>query len=438
MTTPIPDSVDRAESRRLFTRARALFPGGVNSPVRAFRGVGGEPVFIASASGARITDEDGRTYLDYIGSWGPMILGHSHPAIVEAIGEQAGRGTSFGGPTRLEIELADAVMAAVPSVKRLRLVNSGTEATMAAVRVARGATGRSAIVKFEGCYHGHADTFLIKAGSGAATMGVPDSAGVPEATAATTLTASFNDLGSVERCFDAAPGGVAAVIVEPVVGNMGVVAPAAGFLEGLRDLTAARGAVLIFDEVMTGFRVAHGGAQQRYGVQPDLTTFGKIIGGGLPVGAYGGRRDLMALVAPEGPVYQAGTLSGNPLAMAAGKAALSAIAADPGLYARLEQLGAALEAALGEVIARRGFPCGVARVGSMWTLFFRQGPVRNWADASACDTARFAVFFHEMLRRGVMLAPSQFEANFISAAHTGAHIAETAAAAAAALESACA
>ncbi|MFO7693480.1 MAG: glutamate-1-semialdehyde 2,1-aminomutase [Vicinamibacterales bacterium] len=438
MTTPIPDSVERAESRRLFARARVLFPGGVNSPVRAFRGVGGEPVFIASASGARITDEDGRTYLDYIGSWGPMILGHSHPAIVGAIREQAGRGTSFGAPTRLEIELADAVMAAVPSVERLRLVNSGTEATMAAVRVARGATGRSAIVKFEGCYHGHADTFLIKAGSGAATMGVPDSAGVPAATAATTLTASFNDVGSVERCFDAAPGGVAAVIVEPVVGNMGVVAPATGFLEGLRELTTARGAVLIFDEVMTGFRVAHGGAQQRYGVQPDLTTFGKIIGGGLPVGAYGGRRDLMALVAPEGPVYQAGTLSGNPLAMAAGRAALAAIAGDSSIYTRLEGLGAALEAALAEVIARRGFPCGVARVGSMWTLFFRQEPVRNWADASACDTARFAVFFHEMLRRGVMLAPSQFEANFISAAHTGADIAETAASAAAALESACA
>jgi len=434
MTLPIPDSVDRAESRRLFARASVLFPGGVNSPVRAFRSVGGEPVFIASASGARITDEDGRTYLDYIGSWGPMLLGHSHPAIVEAIREQAGRGTSFGAPTRLEIELADAVMAAVPSVERLRLVNSGTEATMAAVRVARGATGRSAIVKFEGCYHGHADTFLIKAGSGAATMGVPDSAGVPAATAATTLTASFNDLASVERCFDAAPGGVAAVIVEPVVGNMGVVAPAAGFLEGLRELTAAHGAVLIFDEVMTGFRVAHGGAQQRYGVQPDLTTFGKIIGGGLPVGAYGGRRDLMALVAPEGPVYQAGTLSGNPLAMAAGLAALTAIAGDPSIYTRLEGLGAALEAALTAIIARRGFPCGVARVGSMWTLFFRQGPVRNWADASACDTARFAVYFREMLHRGVMLAPSQFEANFISAAHTGADIAETAASAAAALD----
>jgi glutamate-1-semialdehyde 2,1-aminomutase len=438
MTLPIPDSVDRAESRRLFARASVLFPGGVNSPVRAFRSVGGEPVFIASASGARITDEDGRTYLDYIGSWGPMLLGHSHPAIVEAIREQAGRGTSFGAPTRLEIELADAVMAAVPSVERLRLVNSGTEATMAAVRVARGATGRSAIVKFEGCYHGHADTFLIKAGSGAATMGVPDSAGVPAATAATTLTASFNDLVSVERCFDAAPGGVAAVIVEPVVGTMGVVAPAAGFLEGLRELTAAHGAVLIFDEVMTGFRVAHGGAQERYGIQPDLTTFGKIIGGGLPVGAYGGRRDLMALVAPEGPVYQAGTLSGNPLAMAAGRAALAAIAGDPSIYTRLEGLGAALEAALAAIIARRGFPCGVARVGSMWTLFFRQGPVRNWADASACDTARFAVYFHEMLDRGVMLAPSQFEANFISAAHTGADIAETAASAAAALDRACA
>jgi glutamate-1-semialdehyde 2,1-aminomutase len=414
--------------------ARQRFPGGVNSPVRAFRAVGGEPVFIARASGARLTDEDGNRYLDYIGSWGPMILGHGHPAVVAAIRKQAELGTSFGAPTRLEVTLATLMMTAVPSLERVRFVNSGTEATMAAVRVARGATGRAAIVKFEGCYHGHGDSFLIKAGSGAATLGVPDSAGVTPGTARDTLTAAFNDLASVARCFDAAPGGIAAVIVEPVVGNMGVVAPEPGFLQGLRQLCTAHGAALILDEVMTGFRLARGGAQERFGITPDLTTFGKIIGGGLPVGAYGGRRDLMALVAPEGPVYQAGTLSGNPLAMAAGAATLSAIADDTSLYTTLEQRGARLEDALTDVIARRGWPCTVARVGSMWTLFFAPGPIRNWQDASACNTTRFATYFHEMLRRGVMLAPSQFEANFISAVHTDSDIDETAEAAAAALE----
>ncbi len=423
-----------AASRALFEQARERFPGGVNSPVRAFRGVGGEPVFIARAAGARLTDEDGHSYLDYIGSWGPMILGHGHPAVVAAIQEQAARGTSFGAPTRLEVTVADLMRAAVPSLERLRFVNSGTEATMAAVRVARGATGRAGLIKFEGCYHGHGDAFLIKAGSGAATMGVPDSAGVTAGTARDTLTAVFNDLASVARAFDAAPGGIAAVIVEPVVGNMGVVAPEPGFLEGLRDLCTAHGAILILDEVMTGFRLAHGGAQARYGVTPDLTTFGKIIGGGLPVGAYGGRRDLMALVAPDGPVYQAGTLSGNPLAMAAGAATLSALAGNPGVYATLESLGARLEAALTAAIGRHGWPCTLARVGSMWTLFFAPGPIRNWQDASRCETKRFATFFHEMLGRGVMLAPSQFEANFISAAHTPADIDETAEAAVAALE----
>jgi glutamate-1-semialdehyde 2,1-aminomutase len=424
---------ERPASRALFSQARERFPGGVNSPVRAFRGVGGDPVFIARAAGARLTDEDGRTYIDYIGSWGPMILGHGHPAVVAAIQDQATRGTSFGAPTRQEITVADLMRAAVPSLERLRFVNSGTEATMAAVRVARGATGRAGLIKFEGCYHGHGDAFLIKAGSGAATMGVPDSAGVTAGTARDTLTAVFNDLASVSRAFDAAPGRMAAVIVEPVVGNMGVVAPEPGFLEGLRALCTAHGAVLILDEVMTGFRLAHGGAQARYGVTPDLTTFGKIIGGGLPVGAYGGRRDLMALVAPDGPVYQAGTLSGNPLAMAAGAATLAALAADPGIYDTLERLGARLEAAVSGAIAGRGWPCSLARVGSMWTLFFAPGPIRNWQDASRCDTQRFATYFHEMLRRGVMLAPSQFEANFISAAHTPADIDETAEAAIAAL-----
>jgi glutamate-1-semialdehyde 2,1-aminomutase len=423
-----------AASRTLFEQARGRFPGGVNSPVRAFRAVGGSPVFVASAAGARVTDEDGHTYIDYVGSWGPMILGHGHPAIVAAIRDQATRGTSFGAPSRLENELADLVMAAVPSLERIRFVNSGTEATMAAVRVARGATGRTGIVKFEGCYHGHGDSFLIKAGSGAATMGVPDSAGVTPGTARDTLTARFNDLASVSRCFEAMPGNVAAIIVEPVVGNMGVVAPEPGFLEGLRTLSSAHGAVLILDEVMTGFRLARGGAQERYGVRPDMTTFGKVIGGGLPVGAYGGRRDLMALVAPEGPVYQAGTLSGNPLAMAAGKAALTELAGRPEFYETLERLGGALERALAEGIARRGFPSTVARVGSMWTLFFTAGPVRNWDDAAACDTARFSTYFRELLRRGVMVAPSQFEANFISAAHTPADIEATAAAALEALE----
>jgi glutamate-1-semialdehyde 2,1-aminomutase len=405
----------------------------VNSPVRAFRGVGGTPLFIARASGARVEDEDGRSYLDYIGSWGPMILGHGHPVVVEAIQNQITRGASFGAPSRLEVEMAEALVARMPFLERVRMVNSGTEATMSAVRLARGATGRSKIVKLEGCYHGHGDSFLIKAGSGAATFGVPDSAGVTEGTARDTLTAAFNDLDGVARWFREYPGAVAAVIAEPVVGNMGVVAPRPGFLQGLRDLCTREGAVLILDEVMTGFRLARGGAQERYGVRADLTTLGKIIGGGLPVGAFGGRADLMAHLAPEGPVYQAGTLSGNPLAMAAGLATLRQIEATAGFYETLERLGARLEAGLRAHLDRGGYPCQLARVGSMWTLFFTADEVTDWTGASRCDTSRFARFFHEMLRRGVSLAPSQFEANFLSIAHSDADIDETCDAAGAAL-----
>ncbi|MCX6552137.1 MAG: glutamate-1-semialdehyde 2,1-aminomutase [Acidobacteria bacterium] len=416
-------------SAALFERAERLIPGGVNSPVRAFRAVGGTPLFIARARGSRVEDEDGRSYLDYIGSWGPMILGHGHPAVVDAIRSQIAQGASFGAPCRLEVEMAEELVARVPSLERVRMVNSGTEATMAAVRLARGATGRSKIVKFEGCYHGHGDAFLIKAGSGAATFGVPDSPGVTKGTAHDTLTAAFNDLAGVALRFAEHPRDIAAVIVEPVVGNMGVVSPRPGFLEGLRDLCTRDGTVLILDEVMTGFRVARGGAQERFGVRADLTTLGKIIGGGLPVGAYGGRSDLMAQVAPEGPVYQAGTLSGNPLAMAAGLATLRQIEATDGFYETLERLGSRLEAGVAAHLARSGYPCRLARVGSMWTLFFTGDEVRDWNGASRCDTSRFARFFHEMLRRGVSLAPSQFEANFLSIAHTEADIDETCAAA---------
>jgi glutamate-1-semialdehyde 2,1-aminomutase len=432
----MPPRVERqtSRSRALFDRAQALLPGGVNSPVRAYAAVGGTPRFIARASGPHVVDEDGHRYLDYVGSWGPMILGHAHPAVTEAIRSQAALGTSYGMPSRLEVEMAETVRRFMPSLERVRMVNSGTEATMAAVRVARGATGRDAIVKFEGCYHGHGDAFLIKAGSGAATFGTPDSPGVTGGTARDTRTATFNDLASVEGCFDAAEGAVAAVIVEPVAGNMGLVAPADGFLEGLRRLCDRQGAVLIFDEVMTGFRLAAGGAQERYGVRPDLTTFGKVMGGGLPVGAYGGHADLMKLVAPEGPVYQAGTLSGNPLAMAAGLATLQTIEAHPGFYTQLERLGAALEAGLVRAITDLGAPCRLARVGSMWTLFFTREPVHDWPSAARSNRALYGRFFHSMLERGVMLAPSQFEANFVSAAHTLDDIAETVAAAAAALE----
>jgi glutamate-1-semialdehyde 2,1-aminomutase len=434
---PTPPTSAGPVSRALFARAVQCIPGGVNSPVRAFRGVGGTPIFIVSARGARVEDEDGRTYLDYVGSWGPMILGHGHPAVVAAVQQQMARGASYGAPSRLEVDMAEALTARVPGLERVRMVNSGTEATMAAVRLARGATTRAKIVKFEGCYHGHADAFLIKAGSGAATFGVPDSPGVTDGVAHDTLAAAFNDLAGVARLFARHPGAIAAIIVEPVVGNMGVVAPAPGFLEGLRDLCSREGALLIIDEVMTGFRLARGGAQERFGIRADLTTLGKVIGGGLPVGAYGGRADLMALVAPEGPVYQAGTLSGNPLAMAAGLATLNAIDEIQGFYERLERTGARLEAGITGHIARGGFPCSFSRVGSMWTLFFTREKVTSWTAAARCDTARFGQYFHEMLKRGVSLAPSQFEANFLSIAHTDADIDETCEAAGAALDVAC-
>jgi glutamate-1-semialdehyde 2,1-aminomutase len=412
-------------SASLFARAQQLLPGGVNSPVRAFRAVGGTPRFIARAQGARVWDEDGHELLDYIGAWGPHLLGHGHPAIVGAVRRQAEIATSVGMPTRLEVEMAETLVGLVPSLEMVRMVNSGTEATMAALRVARGATGRTAVLKFEGCYHGHGDSFLVKAGSGAATFGTPDSPGVTPATAHDTLTARFNDLESVRAMFAAHADRLAAVIVEPVVGNMGVVAPAPGLHPRLRDLCTANRTHQIIDEVMNGFRVARGGAQERYGVTPDLTTLGKIIGGGLPVGAFGGRRDLMARVSPSGPIYQAGTMSGNPLAMAAGLAALHTIERDRELYPRLEALGAQLEEGITQAIAARRLPCGLARVGSMWTIFFTASPVTSWDDAKAADTARFGRYFAELLARGVLVAPSQFEANFISAAHTSDDIAWT-------------
>lgn len=410
-------------SDALYERARQIMPGGVNSPVRAFKAVGGTPRFIARAAAQFIWDVDGRQYLDYVGSWGPLILGHAYPTVVSAIQRQAALGTTYGAPTASEVALAERITSAMPSIEMVRMVNSGTEAAMAALRLARAATSRRRVIKFEGCYHGHADAFLVKAGSGAATFGVPDSPGVTASTAHDTLTATFNDADSVREIFAAHPGEIAAVIVEPVVGNMGVVPPASRFLGDLRDLCSTEGALLLFDEVMTGFRVGPSGAQALYGVAPDLTMLGKVVGGGLPVGAYGGRRDLMSMVSPAGPVYQAGTLSGNPLAMSAGLATLDAIAADPGFYDRLESLGARLEAGVCEAAHHAG--CQFARVGSMWTLFFADAPVTDWPTAARADRARYGRFFHAMLARGLFLAPSQFEANFISAAHTEADIDRT-------------
>src|SRR5262245_23238591 len=434
MATDTATPLESPRSRALLDEALRLLPGGVNSPVRSFRAVGGVPLFLARAAGARVHDEDGREYIDYVGSWGPMLLGHGHPAAIAAIQGQAPRGVSFGAPSRLEVEMAATLTRLVPSLEVVRMVNSGTEAAMSAVRLARAATGRSLILKFAGCYHGHADCFLIQAGSGAATLGVPDSPGVTAGAAGDTLIARFNDLEQVAERFRRHGDDLAAVIVEPVVGNMGVVAPRPGFLEGLRRLCTEAGALLIFDELMTGFRVGLGGAQARYGVRPDLTTLGKIIGGGLPVGAYGGRRDLMSLVAPAGPVYQAGTLSGNPLAMAAGLATLRAIESDASLYERLEALGAALEDGIRAAVRRGGHACRIARVGSMWTLFMTAEDVADWDTAARCDRQRFARWFHAMLARGVSLPPAQFEACFLSAAHSEADVAETVAACAAALQ----
>lgn len=411
------------KSKELFERAQKILPGGVNSPVRAFHSVGGNPPFIAEAHGCMLEDADGKRYVDYIGSWGPMILGHSHPRVVEALRRAVDRGTSFGTPSPMEVELAEEITRRMPSVEMIRFVNSGTEATMSAVRLARAATKRQVIIKFAGCYHGHADGFLIQAGSGVATLGLPDSPGVTPGAAQDTRIAPFNDLAAVEEIFQRETNAVAAVIVEPVAGNMGVVSPAEGFLEGLRDLCDRNGALLIFDEVMTGFRVHAAGAQGLYGITPDLSTFGKVIGGGLPVGAYGGRADLLKLIAPSGPVYQAGTLSGNPLAMAAGLATLRELTDNA--YSKLERVSAKLAEGVAAACAEQGTAAQVQRVGSMLTLFFHDCPVKNMRDASQADHSRYAKFFHRMLTAGIHLPPSGYEAWFVSLAHDDAVIERT-------------
>jgi glutamate-1-semialdehyde 2,1-aminomutase len=414
---------DPDNSARLFARALELLPGGVNSPVRAFRGVGGTPLFIRSAIGPTIVDVEGRMYIDYVGSWGPMILGHADAKIVDALTAVAANGTSFGAPNEIEVELAEEIVAAVPSIEMVRMVNSGTEATMSAIRLARGVTGRDKIVKFEGCYHGHADSLLVKAGSGVATLGLPDSPGVPASLAQHTVTVPFNNSNALAEVFEKHHD-IAAVIIEPVVGNMGCVPPAPGFLESVRELTKAHGALLIFDEVMTGFRVAHGGVQELYGVMPDITCLGKIIGGGLPVGAYGGSRDLMRNIAPAGPIYQAGTLSGNPLAMTAGLLTLRRLK-DKKVYEQLEERSAKLCSGLAEAAAAAGVNTVTNRVGSMWTTFFTNEPVTDWATANKSNRELYGRFFHAMLAEGIYLAPSQFEAGFVSVAHTNLVIDET-------------
>jgi len=415
-------------SKELFAKAKDIIPGGVNSPVRAFKAVGGNPLFIAKGAGARLYDVDGNEYIDYVGSWGPLILGHCHPEVMEALRKVLETGTSYGAPTERETELAELICEAFPSIEKVRLTNSGTESTMAALRLARGFTGRPMILKFEGCYHGHGDSLLVKAGSGVVTLGLPDSPGVPADLAKLTLTCPFNNLESVEAIFAEHGKNLAAVILEPVVGNMGCVPPKPGFLEGLRKVSTAHGSLLIFDEVMTGFRVAYGGAQQRYGVKPDLTTLGKVIGGGLPVGAYGGRKEIMDHIAPVGPVYQAGTLSGNPLAVTAGITTLK-ILKRPGTYEFLEENSHRLSNGLLAAARTEGVAVRGNRVGSMLTLFFTDQSVVDWPTAKSSSTATFAAFFQAMLENGVYLAPSQFEAGFVSTAHTHAEIEETLAAA---------
>lgn len=405
------------KSARLFKRARAKIPGGVNSPVRAWRAVGGAPVFIARGRGARVTDVCGRRYIDFVGSWGPLILGHVYPKVTRALERAGARGTTFGAPTAAEVELAELVGRRVSSIEKLRLVSSGTEAVMSAVRLARAHTGRTKLVKFDGCYHGHADGMLVRAGSGVATLGLPDSPGVPKSFAAETLLAPYNNLSKVEELFEKFSGSIAAVIVEPVCGNMGVIPPVAGFLPGLRNLTRRSGALLIFDEVITGFRVSPGGAQELYHITPDLTCLGKILGGGLPLAAFGGRRSIMDLLAPEGPVYQAGTLSGNPLAVSAGLATLKELGRR-GVYEILEERGRLLQEGFDSVLKNRGIKGVVNRVGSMMTLFFGAARVHNAADARRSDRGRFARFFHGMLKRGIYLPPSPFETMFVSLAHT--------------------
>ena len=409
------------KSKALFERAAAIIPGGVNSPVRACRSVGADPLFIERAEGAIIIDADGNQYIDYVGSWGPMILGHGHPGVIAAIEKTLKRGTSFGAPADLEVTLAEMIIKAVPSVEMVRMVNSGTEATMSAIRAARGFTGRDLIIKFDGCYHGHADMLLVDAGSGVATMGIPGSAGVPAAAIEHTMSLPYNDMNAFTSVMTRSGDKVAAVIVEPVAGNMGLVPPKEGFLSALRAGTQKHGSVLIFDEVMTGFRVAYGGAQSLYGICPDMTCFGKIVGGGLPVGAYGGTKAIMSCVAPSGPVYQAGTLSGNPIAMAAGIAALTELQ-KPGFYEHLDQTASRLAEGLGRTAKNVAIPLTIHRVGSMVGAFFTPGPVNDYADAKTSDLERFSKYFRKMREKGVYLPPSQFEALFVSAAHTDDHI----------------
>jgi len=423
-----------SRSIKLFAEAQQLIPGGVNSPVRAFRSVGGQPRFIKRARGARLYDLDGNTYIDYVLSWGPMILGHAPAPVINAIKKAAGQGTSYGAPTELEVELARQIRHAFPSMEKIRLVSSGTEAVMSAIRVARGFTRRDSILKFEGCYHGHSDYLLAKAGSGLATLGIPDSLGVPADFAKHTLSAPYNDIRTVQRIVKERGSQLACIILEPIAGNMGVVPPEPDFLKALRQLTIEHDILLIFDEVISGFRVSYGGAQDLYGIKPDLTVLGKIIGGGLPVGAYGGRKEIMDLIAPSGPVYQAGTLSGNPLAVTAGLATLKQLRAK-GVYQKLEELSAALAKGVGEVAKKAGIPITQTRVGSMLTSFFTAGPVVDWNSAKLSDTKRYGQFFHKMLDQGVYLAPSQFEAAFLSTAHTSADIEKTIRAAHAAFQS---